>query len=162
MATQQNKQAFCAWAAGFFDGDGSLTIHVLSRYGKDNTHEVRVVLQLTQKFVKPLRLLKQKWGGYIIRIARQKGMSKDYSKWHLTGREKLTLFLTEILPYVCVKSNQVRLALSVLGWQKPRGAMGGRLPTQNGRMRARVFYKGRELRRFRMAKRKMETLNRIG
>jgi hypothetical protein len=111
-----------SWAAGFFDGEGSVSILLVNRKNKPNTSEVRVVIQVTQQQPEPLELFKVAFGGTITPYGNGQG-TKLYYKWLLTGKEKTRNFLTTLLPFLVVKRSQAEKALDCISLQHPLGAL---------------------------------------
>lgn len=152
-----NDDTFNAWAAGFFDGEGSLTVYLLHRHGRPaSTVEIRLTVQVSQQCQEPLDLLKAKYGGYIGEYSN--GRRKTYWKWSLVGRG-VTSFLLAIKPYSIVKAAQIITGLEVLGLQKFRGAVGGRLPSIDGVVKAKQFYTPEEMAHFTVLRHRMMALN---
>lgn len=111
-----------SWAAGFFDGEGSISIILVNRKNKPNTSEVRVVVQLTQQQREPLELFQIAFGGTIGSYGNGHG-TKVYYKWQLTGKEKTRNFLATLLPFFVVKRSQAEKALDCISLQHPLGAL---------------------------------------
>lgn len=112
-----------SWAAGFFDGEGSISILLLKRKTKPNTSEVRVVIQVSQQQPVPLQLFLDAFGGSLHSYANG-GLDKErrYYRWQLLGREKIRNFLTTLLPFLIVKKTQAEKALSCIDLQHPLGS----------------------------------------
>lgn len=87
------------YCAGFFDGEGYVTIDVLGR----------VRAGLAQKSREVLDLFGETFGLGTV-------LEKDPSRnpgfnWHVTGRENILLFLRAIRPHLIVKADEVDIAI---------------------------------------------------
>lgn len=94
-----------AWAAGFFDGEGCITIHLSRRSSRElrQFHQLRT--DVVQKSIAPLQKLIEMFGGGIY----QRSSGALYT-WVLTGADA-EAFLTAILPYLIVKREQALVAV---------------------------------------------------
>lgn len=90
-----------AWAAGFFDGEG--TVGLYAKASRPSTFHLSV--EITQKDSIPLALLQRVYGGTI--TTRREG---GVSHWKTQAR-KASAFLEDIEPYLIVKRKQVLVAL---------------------------------------------------
>ena len=93
------------WAAGFFDGDGCVSIR---RRRRGNCVDHAVYAQVTQKDPSPLRAFQNEFGGS---ISPTKTPSGCY-RWRVAGR-KAERFLRRIQTYSLVKAEPIRLALEL-------------------------------------------------
>lgn len=104
------------WAAGFFDGEGSVSIN--RRNSRTPQHDLSV--QVSQKQRPPLDELYIQHGGTI-------GQTKTPAgcwRWRLAGR-KAEEFLIRIRPYVLVKRDVIDIAID---FRKTVVGTGKRLP----------------------------------
>jgi len=101
-------QTFLAWAAGFFDGEGTACI-----LQKGRTH--RLYVCLPQKVREPLDKLKATFGGSVY-------AGPDIYRWQVKD-VKAADFLAAVLPYLTVKFSVATLAL---GHQAKKGYRGKR------------------------------------
>ncbi len=104
------------YLAGFFDGEGCVGIypHRNARTGK---HYYELSLNVTQKDRTILNFFQAHYGGYIIYNHKQ-----NVHKW-TTDVPSAVIFLNDILPFLIVKSAQVKLALE---FQKTKSLRAGR------------------------------------
>lgn len=89
-----------AWAAGFFDGEGSISVPVM----RGRVHFIR--LSISQNRLEPLRQLQSWFGGFI-----NPHSSDGIWTWTLSSKGS-RLFLSAVRPYLRVKYAQADLALS--------------------------------------------------
>ena len=101
------KKTTKAYFAGFFDGDGSVTI--CKRKGRKANHSSThyMLVQITNYVREPLKLACETFGGSFHPVKTDK--SKAW-KWCLTGK-KAEIFLENIYPYLMVRKSAVKLAL---------------------------------------------------
>ena len=104
---------FLAWAAGFFDGEGSVFVEIAKN--KNTRRGVRNLLtaSVTQTSTPCLNLFKEYFGGSIATITESRRQHMNNSvcyMWRVRSKDALT-FLEAIAPYVVVKKEQVELAL---------------------------------------------------
>lgn len=104
---------FIVWAAGFFDGEGSVFVEISKN--KNTRRRVRNLLtaSVTQTSTPCLNLFKQCFGGNITPItkSRRKHMNNSVCfVWRVRSKDAIA-FLEAIAPYVVVKKEQVELAL---------------------------------------------------
>ena len=101
-----------AYYAGFFDGEGSVSI--CKHY--ENKKTLITVVSISQVDPRPLQRLKEKYGGCLMLLktkpVKNNGTSKPIWKWQVTNRQ-IEQFLQDIYPYLIVKKDEVDLALSV-------------------------------------------------
>lgn len=84
-----------AWAAGFFDGEGSIMWH---QYPGCKDRKLR--LTIGQNKIEPLLWLKERWDGSI--DVQVKGRKNTYYRLVLSFN-KARLFLEDVKPYLKVK-----------------------------------------------------------
>lgn len=104
---------FIVWAAGFFDGEGSVFVEISKN--KNTRRRVRNLLtaSVTQTSTPCLNLFKQCFGGNITPITKSRRQHMNNSVcfvWRVRSKDAL-VFLETIAPYVVVKKEQVELAL---------------------------------------------------
>lgn len=83
-----------AYAAGFFDGDGALSVSM-----DPHTRQMRVNVAITQKDPVPLHWLAARWGGEV------KPERDRYWRWRPPNREQ---FIRDIEPYLVMKKERVQ------------------------------------------------------
>jgi hypothetical protein len=104
---------FLAWAAGFFDGEGSVFVEIAKN--KNTRRGIRNLLtaSVTQTSTPCLNLFKKYFGGSIASITPNRRQHMNNSvcyMWRVRSKDALA-FLEAIAPYVVVKKEQVELAL---------------------------------------------------
>lgn len=98
---------FCAWAAGFFDGEGHIGIYTRRRSWGNVVHIMRA--GVTQRDRPALDLLVAEFSGYV-------GLPScdgDCHRWSVQAR-KAEVFLRAIQPYSIVKAEQITVALAFM------------------------------------------------
>ena len=93
------------WAAGFFDGEGCVTV---SRRKRGNFIEHFIAVQVGQNDARPLSALRAKYGG-------SQCLSKTPSgcyRWRIHGLEA-ERFLQDIFPHTICKREQIRIVLEM-------------------------------------------------
>jgi len=119
-------QTELAWTAGFFDGEGSITISP-----RGNTHYLKV--GATQRDIRPLLKI-QEWFGGSVGSPYGNGV-RNYS----VGNAAAGVFLETIRPYLVVKAEQADVALQ---FQSRRSRADGRRvmsPEEDAADRQRIF-----------------------
>lgn len=108
-----NNELFLAWAAGFFDGEGSVIVEMSKE--KACLHGFRTSLHanVTQTSLPCLQLLMERFGGGITTTEHRTPNSRRWAVQHRwTVRNELALqFLRAIEPYAVVKKEQIQAAL---------------------------------------------------
>jgi len=104
---------FCAWAAGFFDGEGCVLV-TISRSERCR-HGFRTVLQahVTQTSTPCLELFKSRWGGKITTSEYRCPTGRRWAvqhRWDVKNGDAVP-FLKDIFPYAVVKREQIAAAL---------------------------------------------------
>jgi hypothetical protein len=92
-----NREIKLAWAAGFIDGEGCISIYHQRGY--------YLVLTVSQKSKKPLLELQKIFGGKLYNVR-----NKKYWMWTLWG-ENAVPALVEMLPFLVLKKEQAKLAI---------------------------------------------------
>ena len=96
-----------AYAAGFFDGEGSITI--TCRTQKNGRYKYYAMLaRITQVDINPLLFMQEKFGGGIYPTKRPSG--KPISVWQVSARNAEE-FLIKIYKYSIVKKDEIDIAL---------------------------------------------------
>ncbi len=94
-----------AWAAGFFDGEGSIGI-----YARGDTKGHRLDVTIGNVDLRTLEIFKRRWGGSMWTDHRKPPRQTFYF-WSLSTRSAQP-FLLEILPYLIAKREQAEVALA--------------------------------------------------
>lgn len=100
------------WLAGFFDGDGCISISLdkspRSRHGKSHC----LVVTITQRWMTVLQWLQLTLGGSLVNLAHQRTpMGSRRCPILFLRRRQAVAFLRPVLPYLQVKRAQAILAL---------------------------------------------------
>ena len=117
---------FIIWAAGFFDGEGSISI---------NRPSYALVVAVTGSNKSVLEMFRQRYKGYLNRISKAgkiilegKYKSKVDCYQFIFEYDNATVFLRQVLPYLKVKKEQAELALEYIPTIKNLASLrGGRL-----------------------------------
>jgi len=99
-----------AWAAGFFDGEGNITI--ARNFGPGKGRGRRLKISLAQVDPEPLRFWQTLFGG-IVRVSdarRENGNHRVLHEWTVGSRDALTVLLL-LEPYLRHKQGQAQLAI---------------------------------------------------
>lgn len=92
------KSQVIIWAAGFFDGEGSIGVYPNKHKGY-NIH-----VRVGQKDIKPLMILQNVWGGRI-------WYEGDIYRWTIESHKAIKEFLTDIQPWIFVKAAETKTLL---------------------------------------------------
>lgn len=98
-----------SYAAGLFDGEGSVVIIVRRRVGKKPFHEMTI--QLAQRTRSVLDWLAETFGGKVVYTNRGKNDDRTYFRWDAYSKTAAD-FLTGIYPYLRVKREAAEVALA--------------------------------------------------
>jgi len=108
------------YAAGFFDGEATVSIINGAGKGKkvsrpNQSHYILTVSAVNSN-PKPLKLLKERWGGNIYSRAGDQRAScfskKTMWSWQISA-QRAARFLIDILPYLCVKIEQAEAGIAL-------------------------------------------------
>ncbi len=127
-----------AWVAGFFDGEGCVSI--TRRQRSANFVEHFMAVQIAQKDPRPIRLIHDEFGGCLT-IARRGKSSFFYLRFHGKTAER---FLKAIEPYVICKDKEVHLGLELRGLI---GMPGKRSTKEKWEAKEHIYQRFRELRK---------------
>jgi hypothetical protein len=94
----------CAYAAGFFDGEG--TIDIKRPGASSRTTGFTLAIQVAQTKEDPLIWLRERWGGSV-RLVKRK---KPTWAWHI-GSRLAGNFLQDVFPFLMVKKTQAAVAI---------------------------------------------------
>lgn len=95
-----------SYIAGFFDGEGTISI---KHHKKSDTFQVVVTIVNTDLNI--LEIIKNKFGGDIHVMYRSKNSHKTGYTWRISSRMAFK-FLKEINPYSIIKKTRIKIALS--------------------------------------------------
>ena len=131
-----------AWAAGFIDGEGCISIShmraLIRRIRRKHSGSKRAAqyvlrLEVSQVSTFPLRRLQACFGGTVNKERnRQPAKHKTTHRWVLQ-HQKAADCLKSILPYLCVKSKQATIALEFVATFQRRNPHGALTPSEIGR-----------------------------
>lgn len=94
----------CAYAAGFFDGEGYVGI------GSGGRLEIRVV----NTYLLTLEFLKSKWGGNIYHRNTKSPKHTQAHDWVITKKIDVINFINDIYPFLQVKKERTDFILDFL------------------------------------------------
>jgi len=124
----KTRELFLAWAAGFFDGEGSVVVSSTKRNAAPGReYSFRLSCAIAQINAYPLELIHEEFGGSL-------SSTNLHQSWRQTKRRIPTLnilglkavnFLNEIHPYCIQKKDEVALAKTWL-LKFEAGTNGGR------------------------------------
>lgn len=97
-----------AWAAGFFDGEGCITVQESSVVSGTGWRSLSLILRVSQKRREPLAVLEELFGGSI------RQTSKGQFEWNLSAA-KAAAALKEMHKHMVLKSSQTNVALEFQG-----------------------------------------------
>ena len=108
----------CAYAAGFFDGEGS--VYIRQPHGRaGHRSSYSICASVGQDDIRPVLFLQRCWGG-CINPGPIRPNGKCNSRWTLVAASA-GRFLRDILPYLIVKREQTELALEIQSQKRPAG-----------------------------------------
>lgn len=111
MASMQKLEL--GYAAGFFDGEGSIMLKRSYKRRANGLEYLRTLrVTITQNDPRPLHQFSDIWGGAVSKLTRPNG--NHYYRWTISTR-KAERFLRDVQPYLIVKQADCELALQ---WQK--------------------------------------------
>lgn len=108
------------YAAGFFDGEGSITMQFVRVSA--GTRYFRMVVQVCVTDPAPLLKLQERWGGRINTWQSKDPTSKRKRAyyWRLSGNHARK-FIKDVRPYLIIKGPAADVALEFWGRVRPRG-----------------------------------------
>ena len=120
-----DDDTFLPWVAGFFDGEGCVSVLRSSR-ANHNDYNHRLFVSLTQQDNRALIQVKDRFGGSLL-CDQNRGQTGGYKRhliWRWRAHNSTAYdFLQTIAPYCMVKDRQVTLALE---WPEPYVSYVGR------------------------------------
>lgn len=109
--------AWAVYVAGFFDGEGSVSIARVRSGNYSDYHKMVVAVSQRAKYGAVLNRIQEAFGG-TVRIAKQKHRIADrwaeQAAWQLQDKASMRRFFTAIQPYAIVKARQIELGLEFL------------------------------------------------
>lgn len=115
------------WAAGFFDGEGNVSIF---RRQRGRFIEHRVVVQITQNDVRPLHEIRDRFGGTVSRSTGSRA-----SRWRAGGKAAED-FMLSVRLYYLVKRGEIDVALAI---RELIGRPGRRVPPEAWAQREALY-----------------------
>ena len=98
-----------AWACGYFEGEGTATIHLSRTVGTKRYY--RPIITITSVDMETINFLHSKWGGTII-TRQPKGQNARLAYiWTLNSYESVLAFIQDIIPYVVRSAVKQKLEL---------------------------------------------------
>ena len=99
------------WMAGFFDGEGSVSVYRTWRRGsggmRRKTEHLGLYVSISQNVREPLDFIRARWGGSVYPTAHK---PRSMWAWRACG-SRAKQFLTAVLPYLQVKQTDARRGL---------------------------------------------------
>lgn len=106
----QDKQNLYAWMAGFFDGEGSLSIRL--RFDrKNNIHFTRRIC-ITNTSRKMVDIFYDEFGGFIREVKPKKPNRKIVYVWILNGGNDGDIFVSALMPFINLKKRHFEIWVS--------------------------------------------------
>jgi predicted transposase len=107
-----------AYAAGFFDGEGSINIKKPGKTPKSSGH--RLVVSVSQSKPAPLEWICERWGGGVRRLRRRHKAAWEWS----VGSKLAGAFLQDLLPFLMVKREEAIVAIEFQSRKRNTGKTG--------------------------------------
>lgn len=117
-----------AWCAGFFDGEGCISIH---RRDRGCSIAFQIVVQVSQNDRRPLDAIAFRFGGTV--TPSQNGYDRCH-RWR-TSFHKAEVFIRAIRPHLLVKAAEADIALDLMSLT----TSGGRVPPENAAARLAAY-----------------------
>jgi hypothetical protein len=99
------------YLAGFFDGEGCITIRSVGTRRKDGSINVTPCCQLTNCFEALPLEFQRRWGGNVF-YRKPYGRTRQQCQWQIAGKQA-EAFLNEISHLLVVKKPQAKLAMKL-------------------------------------------------
>lgn len=104
--------AMLAWFAGFFDGEGSISIIENETSKSGYRHWFSLVISVTNTYLPALEKVRDWWDVGAIAL-KGDGAGNQKLRWRwIVPANKALIVLEETLPYLSVKHKQARLAIA--------------------------------------------------
>ncbi len=130
-----------AYVAGFFDGEGSVSIVRVQAGGKSDYHKIIVTLTQATKYRSVLDRIHAEFGGQVINHHNLTRVSRSWTemtRWQLQKRSDIGTFLRTIQPFAIVKAEQIALGLEFLTSSNPKRGPRYVRRAANGRILGRI------------------------
>jgi len=121
--TVEPTEADCWYAAGFIDGEGSISIRAKNhgRYHPGWSPSWAALVEVSQVDPRPLQWLQQRWGGALRQIRRNRTKNeRDAWDWIVASKQAYK-FLEDVLPMLMVKQEHAQNALRLRDLRTGRG-----------------------------------------
>ena len=125
-----------AWAAGFFDGEGSVNI-TQNQHSRTGKFYHVLCVDVAQVDPRPLMYLKERWDGCIRTRQPSTANARLSCMWSLRNKAAED-FLRDIHPWVRVKGEQIEIAFA---FRETFRARGGSTPLADGVLESRIAMK---------------------
>jgi hypothetical protein len=102
------------YLAGFFDGEGSVTIARVRANGLSDYHKIVVAVGQRAKYREVLDRIQAEFGGYVMlrqQESRVRHLWAEHAVWQLQDKRGIERFLAAIQPHSMVKREQIRIGL---------------------------------------------------
>ena len=99
-----------AYAAGFIDADGCITVRSIVPGGAGRSHYASITASQTK--IPPLVWLQERWGGSLRELPPRKGNSSAAWEWAVVGNMAYTM-LDDIKDYLKIKGPRAENALAL-------------------------------------------------
>jgi hypothetical protein len=119
-----------AWAAGMFEGEGSVRINVPT---KRNLGSLLVDMVNTDAEV--VAFFDERWPGYLRQVAFEGGHRRDYWRWRCAALVAAR-FLTDVLPYLRTDRVREKALLGLEFQDQKTAARSNRTPEYAARQRS--------------------------
>jgi len=108
------SDAFLAWLAGFFEGDGAIMCYVDKAKGYKFVFRVRVIIKLSQKSFLVLDEIKKDLELGSINLNRRKDIKRNAFDLVISGQKDVLTFINLIKPFTRFKTNRLEIAIKIL------------------------------------------------
>lgn len=102
------RKTDAAWAAGFFDGEGTININVFQKSGPKR---FMYYIGASQVRKEPLEKLRDLFGGTIHSYEHKGRPGRPYSVWRLGSSLLILNALQHMIPYLMVKQSEAELMI---------------------------------------------------
>lgn len=108
-----------AYAAGYFDGEGSISILAVTKYESERVYH-RLQISVASTDEEPLRWLHARFGGWVGKAITPRGGQRPAQRWTATDRVAEN-FLRQIRPWLIIKAERADLGLAFRVLSHERG-----------------------------------------
>lgn len=112
--------ADCLYAAGFFDGEGSVVI--VRHHDHRKRYRYRLAIIVNNTVLLPLEWLCDRWGGKVYKFRPPGiGFRSQSWQWQINTKDRQAAFLEDLRPYMKIKGPATDNALAFLRLTMRRG-----------------------------------------